>query len=1150
MATAPQLQLRDGSGYSTNLYFTTNQEAITLRGTVTTDTVAVQVSVNGGAFVADPNLLKLDLNTFVFPNPASYPAGFVLLQGQNTLVFRVIDIVGNVSAPATATVTYTTQTSGLTVSTLAAVPTGIKVRRRRDTVDVLVALPTYKIEGVTFVGYNLYASKTPAGTSGYYRINDTPVTSQSSYTEDIQNTFYDVLSFWQNPLQQNLRIRVTELDDFGNELAVRYDDTQSTMGFYDRMRVRGTVESYSLITFAYFRHNRAGGAGTINSDQFANVVSTQPLYYVATALYYDPNANIEYETPYSQEVLGNPLIIDTAITGAPLRTQTNVVTDYINAVTLVNTEISLIPGSTTRDVSIDPFASEAERLWFLMDYVHRGQSFVTMLQLDDANNDGVSDPVATSAYKSALKSALGYTSDSATQSLIDTQFDKLAKNVNKERLTGRPSTGQAVFHTTTKPTLDILIPAGVIVLSSADAVNNVAAVRFRVGGTYLIPAQNAEAFYNYNTKRYEIVAEIVAEIPGANGNVPAGTITSLSGASGVSVTNTEATIGGTDQESNADLADRCIIAFASVDTGTEYGYYSTAAEQIGIVKTKIVKSGDRLMMRDWDDVRQKHIGGKVDVWVQGIRERQVSEQFSFSFDVARDIQCQIIDLPNLIFRVLDSRVTPTTPIVEILNVPAQGLGVRNATTGETYDLTGGSGVKVLDYQTFKLDTGVPQPATAIDDILYADYRFRADNQFVFSFQPVRRVVSVVGEISGALVPNTNYGLVKTDDPLMMGESTIARNYLSVVQAAGVPAGNQITINDEHHVLFGFVQEPLDAIGINTKTIRVFNLARSVEFRSSDLDNPDFDIIAGTDRTPCKIVRTDASTIANGEEVVVDYIKDENLTVTYVYNDLLQQLQQVINKRRHVTADVVVKQTISNPLDIETTVQLKSGYAKDKTDPKIRTSVSLELNRRTIGQGIAQSDVINAVDSTDGVDYEIVPLAKMAYADGSLILRESLVSDYIRLPLLDIGGQRVFLLRDALNAPTTNGGGLATEHKGVFQDDIALKLVEDLNLVGSSAKQACIIGSGGAIISGYTDDATLIAAGFTTAASRAAEVLVRSANRALVSLSTADTPPDSPANHAYSVSYNVRGDKGAHDVTGSEVEYIELGNLTITYRSGL
>jgi hypothetical protein len=45
------------------------------------------------------------------------------------------------------------------------------------------------------------------------------------------------------------------------------------------------------------------------------------------------------------------------------------------------------------------------------------------------------------------------------------------------------------------------------------------------------------------------------------------------------------------------------------------------------------------------------------------------------------------------------------------------------------------------------------------------------------------------------------------------------------------------------------------------------------------------------------------------------------------------------------------------------------------------------------------------------------------------------------------------------------------------------------------------------------------------------------------------PPDEPGNHAYTCSYVVRGDSGAKDFAAAEVEFLSLGNFTITYRNG-
>jgi hypothetical protein len=1144
MTIAPQINLRDGSGSAQDVVFTTNLRHITLTGTIDTNIVDLQVSLNGGTFVSDPTLVLLDGASWTFPNPASYPDGYPLEIGLNTAQFRGIDLVGSLSPTASVEMTRVDE-----VTQEVSIPSGVKIRRRRDTVDVLASRPVVaanattglEVSGFEFRGFNIYASTSPGGTTGYFRINESVVTGASTYyEEELVDVATDSLSF--TATTTNVRILITEENPFGETVTTLVDNLVDVFGYADTLQTNYSLQEAIRTEYIFFRHNRAGGAGIINSDQFSDVEDSDPLYYVVTAVYYDPTQRIEFETPYSQEILGKPLIIDTTLRDLPDRTQLQVSLSFLDAIQRVNEEISLVPGSTTRDVSIDPFASEAERIWFILDFVHRSQSFLTLMSVDDANGDEVSDAVESSSYKSAIKAALGFTTDIAVQQLIDTQFEKLAGNFQRRRLAGRSATGQVVFFATTRPTQDIVVVSGTVAFTSDG-------VRFLVSGTYVLPAADADAYYNFDTQRYELIAAITAETPGANGNVPAGTITgfqSTSSTGNVSVTNTEATVFGTDRESNHDLAVRAQLGFVSVDKGTEGGYAATAAEQVGIVRAKIVKSGDALMMRDYDDVRGKHIGGKVDVWVQGIRERTVTETFAFAFEVLRDTQCQIVDAANLIFRVTASEVADETPLVEILDNSAQGLGVRNVTQGIDYDLTG---VTIVDYQTFQVNSGIQTFTTAVDDVIRADVRYRSVNRFTPTLQPVRRVTSVVGEVSGTLSTTEGYDLYKTEDPLWNGESTIARDYISINQVGGVPSGDVITVNNETHVMVGFFQEKLASIGINTATLRVFSEDRMTEYDGPGTTAPDFEIVEGTAITPASIVRTTTSAIVSGQTVSVDYDHDENFVVTYVINDLLQEFQRSLNTQRHTTADVLAKQTILNSVDLETTIQLKSGASKDSTDPLVRTSVSTELNQKLIGQGSAQSDLINAIDSTKGVDFQVIPLAKMGYADGSQKMRERLFNSYARVSSLDSGDNRAFILINALQYPTIDGGGPVTMHRGVFQDDVAMTLSPTLGVVGSFTAGAYIIGAGGASITGYSDDATITSeTGLTDPDDIEAERLERTANHVIVSLATGGTSADEPTNHDYAASYVIYDDRGPHDLQSSEVESLDLGELTLTFRS--
>ena len=1148
MAIAPQFSLNDGSGKtSQTITFTTNQTTIALSGVIDVKTVDVQVSINGAAFVSDPTLVLLGDMTFTVPNPSSYPNGLVLTPGVNSIQVRAIDLAGGVSAPAVASITQIPNV----VSAIGYIPTGIQVQRNRDYVAILIAAPqaesatsvAYSTPEPVWQGFNVYAGAMAAGAAGYYRVNNTVLQAQTTYEQETTSIYADSTTWTNTPY--NVRVRVTVEDVFGRELAERLNVLHDITQYNGQIQFESNVNSILQTQYVEFDHYRDGtlSQNIINSDQFTDVSDSSPLYYVITAVYWDPTNHVQFETPYSQEVLGTPLVLDTTVKQLPQRVQHDIVTDFIAAIQRVDTTVACIPGSTTRDVSCDPFASEAERIWFIVNFVHSCGSFLTLLQIDDANNDGISDPVASSAYKQALKAAMGFVNDTDVQALIDTQFDNLAANFSITRLPGNPAVGSVIVYTTSVPTQDIPIPSLTAVWSTANTNTNTSSIRFNVGGTYTMYAAQASSYYNFNTQQWEIPVDVTAATIGSAGNVPAGSITSITGVSGVQVINRAATVLGTDQESNADLAARAMLGFVSVDSGTMGGYKAICAKQQGVVKSMVVMAGDALMMRDWDALRQKHIGGKIDVWVEGVLERQVTDTFAFTFAIAQGIRCTIIDIPSLTFQVQDSRVTANTPIVELLS--GSNYGVYNATTGEAYVV---QNYVLVDYQTFRLDTTVPQPATHVDDIITADYRFRSINDFTLTLQPVRRIVSVVGEASGALAPNTNYVLYKTEDPLLNGESTIAHNYVQLIQANGIPLGETITVNDEAHVMIGFEPEPLLSIGINTATLRVFNMDRSIEFLGPANAEPDFDILPGTPSTPVSIVRTSDSQIANGLQVSIDYVNDENFAVTYVVNDLLQQMQQRIDTMRNITGDAIAKQTVDNLVDIETTVQLVTGATKDNVDPAIRTATSDMLDQRTVGQGVAQSDAIRSIDSTEGVSYEIVPLARFAYADGSQRLRELVTTEYDLMPSLYFEGNVVYLLSDPLENPTTDTGGYANEHHGVFQDDIAMTMAQSLALVGSNPNQAWIIGSEGAVIQGWSDDATLIAAGFTTAAAIAAERLRRTANHVLVSLATLQGGPDLPTNHVYSCSYIVRGDSGAHDFTAAPMEYLSLGNFTITYRN--
>ena len=920
MAIAPRFNYFDNTGTTVNLVVSTNTPAIYLTGVLDSNTVDVQISVNGTGFVSDPTLVGINLPTFTVPNLNSYPAGLMLDNGLNTIEIRAIDISGSVSPTTTAAITVTTDVE---LGFIYGPPTGVTIDRYSNSININWS--DVNLPGVT--GYNVYASTQPGGLgSGYLRLNAQMIPSTSplttSYTEfDPKSVVYEFSETDIN--NKDLSVRISTVNSANGLEIERKTENIFTLLTSPKYRVNVNFTRLEQVRSYTFKHLRDSdiSAGTLNSDTFALIPPTVPIYYVVTAVFVSNDTNIMNESRYSIELVGSPLATDVNVRGIRIRDQSQVTQNYINTLQKVAPELSLIPGSTVREVHIEPFSNEIQKAYFLMDFIHRAKSFPALLAIDDPNRTGFSIAVSDSQYKQNLRTALSSPDDGTVQSLIDNAFDSLAKNFGIQRRGRSLAVVEQTFYTTTKPNRDLYINPNTIVRSGSDT----NAPRFTSKGQSVLPAATASRYYNNEKRRYEIRVQMIADSPGVNGNVPAGTLdTVASGATGFSTTNESAAFSGTDQQSNSGLADDASRTLVSLDTGTSGGYEKVTSSVPGVLNYLVVRSGDPYMMRDYDPVRQKHSGGKVDIYVKGTIARSISETYAFKFNIARNIRFDVLDPVNLIFRAKDSRLTVDNPIEEMLYNPSQSLGLYNFSNSPTtaYDLTG---VTYLDYKTIQLNSLIIQPSTLLDDFVEGDYRYRSNNNFVPSIQPVNSVTSVVGELSGALDPAAGFTLYKLQDPLLDGESTIAKNYIEIHQVDNVPSGTSIIINDEQHVLIGQLAETLMSVGINTYTLKVYSSDRTIIYNGPDQVDPDYLIIPGTQSTPVKIVRTIQSNIPNGVAVSVDYEHDENFVVTYNVNDVLQRVQVEVNKFKHITADVIVKQAVANPLDIISTVQLKPKY---------------------------------------------------------------------------------------------------------------------------------------------------------------------------------------------------------------------------------
>jgi hypothetical protein len=1135
-----KLNYPDNSGTTTSLTMTSNVNELSFSGTIDANVVDIQIDVNGAGFVSDPSLVEMLPGAFRVPNSSSHPNGLFFEYGQNVVRLRAVDVGGGVSSPATISVDIVSE-ADLDISVQS--PSGMEIRRRAKSVDVVWS--DVMTDGAS--GYNIYASTGPGGTgSGYLRVN----------ADMIQTGSLSITEFYEDPIG-NFSYDLSDTDG-SSDLLIVTDATNPSTGL---VRERKSVNWVPLVGNSQYRitvdvaariqsrkyvfnHDRTAsiGRGILNSDVFNSVNDEDPLFYVVTAMYFDKSTGAYLESHYSQELAAAPLPMDRTVRGINIRDQAKIAQDYIGVVQATEPTLSLIPGSTVREVHIEPFANEAQRVYFLLDFVHRAKSFPALLAIDDPSLTGSSVSVDKSQYKISLRSALGVADDAVVQNLIDGSFDSLALNFGLPRLGARAATVVQTFYTTKAPTQDMIVSQNAVVASST----NSAAPRFASRGAVFMYASRAAQYWNVEKGWYEVKIEMIAESAGSSGNVPAGTLdVVVAGAPGFKTVNEVASDYGRDTQGNLELAETAMRALTSLDTGTEGGYYKVSVATPGVLETKVVRSGDAYMMRDWDPIRKKHTGGKVDIYVKGVIERTITESFAFQFTAARRMRFEVVNAATLTLRAMDSRLTPSNPIQEILNNPSQGLGVRNHSTTPTasYDLTG---AVVVDYNTIQLNTAIPQPATMFDDFIEGDYRYRSNNRFVATVQPMRRVSAVVGELSGTLDSSTGYALYHTQDPLLEGGSTLAKDYVSINQVGGIPTGQIVQVNGEQHVMIAQFEEPLGSVGINTFTIAVYSQNRLTQYEGPNSPNPDYLVVEGTQTTSARIVRTVNSNIDSGATVSVDYQHDENFAVTYVVNDVLQRVNAAVKNTKHLAADVAIKESIENPMSIETTVCLMPNANRTTVDSGIRTAITHLANLRGLGNPIHQSDVTGAVEAVAGVDYLVQPLAKFTLRDGAYRIREHVYSDYEMLPSLSYGANAVYIMTQPLPFNTTDGGGPDMLHTGVYKDELMMQKSPSLHDVGRGVDRWWIVGAAGAVISGYTDDATLLAA--VSPDRVESERIRRTANKVVVSLSASTVPYDTPDAHVFAATYVVFKDRGSKDITATAIEHLAAGDTVVTYKS--
>lgn len=917
------------------------------------------------------------------------------------------------------------------------IPTGVKIKRKEGSIKIMMPSDGVSVgNNATFVGVNYYMSLTAGGgEDGYQLMNDSYIN-----TVDTTETTQEVLTV--NSYQNNLE-----------DLTVTTTETR---------QIDNTYYTFSLTPNV---------VNTMVTDQkipnifLSDGVTLDPntSYYLVVALVaYDETLSQVIISNYSIELEGKFLEYRVDFIGLPERTRNDVLTSINKRLITNNESVNVISGSVIRDI-IDPVTLEFEKFYVIQDFVFKALSIDSLIAFDDADGDGVSDSLQSNLGKLRLADALNFTSATNFQSFIDQQFDKIASNYNITRTGSVAARGSVTFYTSNQFNNDLFIPDGTIVTAPSDPDTGRQGVDFKVVGTYVIEVDNKEYYYNAKQKRYEIDADIEANFAGAQGNVPAGTITLTSGLNpSLEVINSSPTDFGADRESNRDLSNRIKLGIISYDSGTEGGYSATALEVPSVNEVRVEKVGDPLMMRDYDRDSMEHIGGKVDIYLKGDRTVQTTDQVAFKYEYPSDVtgsnvseRFDVINATEYRLRCRNSKISVNSPIVFVSSV-------RNVTRGQNYDLTDLSIIGEGDTIILINNITNNNIGMATFDVINVSYKYRSSNVLTLDNQPVDEVISIV-DSQNNVIDESYYRLIKRDDPLVNGFSDQAKDGVEFLFQSTDDFDEFINVTNEQHDLYYNVNTALNNKGIDISTIRVYDPDDTSTVYIKDTD---YTIVTGSDTENTYLTLETGSMIRQGGRVAVDYTAAQNFIVTYTHNSLIDQVAESVDEMRHACADIAVKQAIGNYIDLSFQVVRNPKVNSSRLKSKIQTSLANKVNSLKMGDSLTQGTVVSTVKSVSGVQDVVMPFTKMMKRSGSFISLDEIgqIAFEVYTKTSSFGITSYRSINSVLTYKTQANGGPDNLFRTVYEDNVSLTLVEDASEVHKAAGQAYIQSDGKIIVS--------------------------------------------------------------------------------------
>lgn len=581
---------------------------------------------------------------------------------------------------------------------------------------------------------------------------------------------------------------------------------------------------------------------TINYDSIdipAGAVSADVFYVILTTLVQDPVTNQQYESqaagPYTCGFVNLQVVKPTDF--LELQKASDIASRMMAEINRRRPDLDLTARAEARDVSINPIALEIANMSVRAMFARCCQSISALSQIDDADGDGISDPVASSPIKQQIAQAYGL-DNSSVQSFIDRRFEILGEGAGLQRGGSTYATDRLTFYTYNKPTASILIPVGTV-CSTVPNTLNPTAVTFVTTASAVIDVRNLAAFFDVENGWWGVTVPAMAQVAGSAGNVGAESITQVvsGGPSGLAVINLDKAAYGTDEQSNADYA--AMIQNRLVtgkDTGTRGGYWNTAMQVPGIVDALVVAANDVDMLRDWSSILQKHTYGCVDIYVQGSTTSQQTESVPFSLappstygSYGSYLPCTLASIANLSFRITGfaALASPIYAAVEMVAVSAgrtAWLGTANAQfdnvngiiylnpNDNPYTINADGSTTIWQINGANATNLQFLQAMGASPVSYSLMpQLQSGISHVPAQQPVTAVDSVTGAITGSIASD-DIELIHTTDFLLSGGSNKAQDTITVSGVLTQPVEKTLTLASATTLIDSDIAVALDANG--------------------------------------------------------------------------------------------------------------------------------------------------------------------------------------------------------------------------------------------------------------------------------------------------------------------------------------------------